>query len=234
MRNYLEFVSLKENRVYLIIAFFIVLVIILAFIFSGSDYNAAVVPFDIRDEWYEDINERRSDSQFFGLEGSSSFTYRNNNDTYPSYITVTTMKTFFMMNEKELKDMTKTTIIEKASGQNMTIDEKSLISGERVLKNGHRTMYVIYNGSYNSSWDKLEQIRFIGETWNCDKSGTSIICIGYAQVTNKTFNNSELNLEFWAKIVGDKEGTFMDIYSGGAFYEDFLDEAGLIYNIKCH
>lgn len=233
MRNYLEVVSLKDNRVYVIVAVFIIIVIILTFVFSGSDYTPAYVPYDIRDEWYEDINERRSDSQFFGLESWSSYTYRNTNDSHPSYLTVTTMKSFFMMNENELKDKTRKTIIEKASEQNITINEKTLISGERVLKNGHRTMYVIYNGTYNSS-NNIENVKFIGETWNCDKSGTSIICIGYSQVTDKTINKSVLNLRFWAKIVGDKEGTFMENYRTTDFYDDFLDINGLLYNVKCH
>ena len=218
--------SLKDgfrgNRVYVIVAIFVIIVIVLAVLFSGTGLIPAYVPYDTREGWDEDIDERKSGSQLFGLEGWCSFTYRNNNSSYPAYITVTTMKTFFMMNENELKEKTRGTIIEKASEQNITIDTKTEISEERTLKNGHATMYVVYNGNYNASENITEQVKFIGETWNCGKSSTSIICIGYAQITDNAHNNTELNLKYWEKIIGDKDGTFTK------------NPAGLIFNVNCH
>ena len=226
--------GLTSNRIYVIIAFFIIIVIILTFLFSSSELTPAHIPYDILDEWYEDIAESDDGSSFFGLESWSSFTYRNYNDSYPSYITVTTFKKIFMMNEKELKEKTRETILKKASEQNIEIDEKTEISGERALKKDHRTMYVIYDGFYNTTDNYSEQVKFIGETWNCDKSGTSIICIGFSQITNNTFNNSEFNLNYWAKIIADNQGTFMDEYVSTDFHDLFLDTNGLIYNTKCH
>ncbi len=218
--------SLKDgfrgNRIYVIVAIFVIIVIVLAVLFSGTGLFLAYVPYDTREGWDEDIDERKSGSQLFGLESWCSFTYRNNNSSYPAYITVTTMKTFFMMNENELKEKTRGTIIEKASEQNIMIDTKTEISEERTLKNGHATMYVVYNGTYNASENITEQVKFIGETWNCGKSSTSIICIGYAQITDNAHNNTELNLKYWEKIIGDKDGTFTK------------NPAGLIFNVNCH
>ena len=225
----------RGNRVYLVVAIFVIMVIVLAVLFSGTELFPAYVPYDDTLEgWSEDIEERGGGSQLFGFESWCSFTYRNNNSSYPAYITVTTMKRFFMMNENELKARTRETIIEKASEQNIAIDTKTGISAERTLKNGHNTIYVVYNGNYNASENISEKVKFIGETWNCEKSSTSIICIGYAQVTDNAHNNSELNLKYWAKIIGDKYGNFAEEYKSTGFYNDFIDSAGLIFNVKCH
>ena len=224
----------RGNRIYLIVAIFVIMVVVLAILFSGTELFPAYVPYSTREGWDEDIEERSGGSQLFGFESWCSFTYRNNNSSYPAYITVTTMKRFFMMNENELKARTRETILEKASEQNITIDIKTGISAERTLKNGHDTMYVVYNGNYNVSENISEKVKFIGETWNCEKSSTSIICIGYAQVTDNAHNNSELNLKYWAKIIGDKDGNFAEEYQSTGFYNNFIDPAGLIFNVKCH
>jgi hypothetical protein len=226
--------GLRGNRVYVIIAIFIIIVIILTFLFSNSHLNPAYVPYDVLDRWYEDITERSSGSQVFGLESWSSFTYRNDNNNYPSYVTVTTIKKIFMMNENELEDKTRDTILEKASEQNISIDKNTEIFGQRALKKGHKTMYVVYDGVRTLSDDTSEQVKFIGETWNCDRSCTSIICIGYSQVTNNSYNNSELNLKYWAEIIADNEGTFMEEYVSSDYYNKLLNSTGLIYNVKCH
>ena len=125
-----------------------------------------------------------------------------------------------MMNKENLIDQTLETI-KKASTQGIVLDEESRINGERVLDTGHKTMYIIYDGN-DTKYDPIEKIKIIGETWNCGISGTSVICIGFAQITN----NSQINTSNWAKIIKDKEGTFgLDEYKG-------LD--GLLFNVKCH
>jgi hypothetical protein len=95
-------------------------------------------------------------------------------------------------------------------------------------------MYIVYNATLSLSENITEQVRFIGETWNCDKSGTSVICIGYAQVTNNSDNNSGVNLKYWAKIIGDKDGTFLQKYPSYFSFGSFIDSNGLIFNVKCH
>lgn len=209
----------RENKIYAVIAIFIFVVIILAVFFSSNKLNEAKIEdYILGDSWSEDIVERESGSQLWGLEKSISYTYRNIGNIFPAYVTVTSMKTLFMVNEETLRDQTLNTI-RKAEG--IVIDEDSKITGERLLYNGHKTMYFIYDGN-DTSKEPYQKIKIIGETWNCGTSGTSIICIGLAQVTN----NPEINTTHWAKIIGDEEGTFG--------LGDFKRTDGLIFNVKCH
>jgi hypothetical protein len=203
----------RENIIYIIIALIIIIVIITTVFFSTNRLNIAFIEDSLLfDSWYEDIDERKDESKLFGLEKWASFTYKNNNDSYPSYITITSIKLLFMMNEEDLLDKTELTINE-ASDQGIFIDYDSRISGVRVINNGHKTMYIIYDGN-DTTKNPYERIKIIGETWNCANSGTSIICIGFAQVTNNAYNNSKVNTTHWDKII------------------DYGD--GLIYNVKCH
>jgi hypothetical protein len=214
--------GLRDNRIYAIIAVFVIIVIILAVLFSGRDLFPARISHDFwGDDWSEDISERTSSSALFGLESSVSFKYVNNNNSFPAYVTVTTMKTFFMMSEEELNERTIETI-KKASKENFVINYDTHLTGERVLKKGHRTMYVTYNAS-NIVNNISEKTMIIGESWNCGVSGTSVICIGVARVTN----NSKTNTSFWQEIVRDKQGSF-------GTEEGFIGSNGLIYNVECH
>jgi len=230
-------VSLKEgvggNRVYLIISVFIIIVVILTVLFTGNDIYPAYVPVENLDGWDEDFSERVIGSDFFGLESWRSFTYRSNNGSFPAYITVTTMKTFFMINENDLKDIVEETIIEKASEQDIKIDKKAEFSGQRTLSNGHSTMFVIFNGT-DESKNISEQVKFFGESWNCEKSMTSVICIGFVQITDNNNNNTELNLDYWARIIGDKTGTFTNFYKNTIDQSKLVDPNSLVYNVKCH
>jgi hypothetical protein len=214
----------KDNRIYLAVAIFIIVVIILTIFFSTNKLISAKIEDDVLvNSWIEDIQERDFGSGFLGIEKWASFTYKNNNVTYPAYVTVTTFKTLFMMNEEDLKNKMEETIID-SSKQGVSVDLETKITGERTLNNGHKTLYSIYDGNYSSN-QVNEKIKIIGETWNCAPSGTSIICIGYAQVTDMAHNNSEIDLTYWIKILKDKDETFGSDYKG-------LD--GLLFNVKCH
>jgi hypothetical protein len=126
-----------------------------------------------------------------------------------------------MMNEKDLRDKTMSTM-EKAVAQGITIDNLSEITGERTLNNKHKTTYILYNGS-DTTKNPPEKIKIIGEFWNCGASGTSVICIGFAQVTDYAHGNSTVNTTKWAKIIKDKNGL-----------AGFIGDDGLIFNVKCH
>jgi hypothetical protein len=203
----------RENRIYLIIAVIIISVIVITVFFSSNTlFKAFIEDETLGDDWYEDITERKENSQLFGLENLASFTYRNNNESYPAYVTVTSIKLLLMMNENDLLDKTEETL-NKASEQGIVIDIESRVSGEREISKGHKSKYIIYDGN-DSTKEPFEKIKIIGETWNCGDSGTSIICIGVAQITNHDFNNSNLDTTYWEKIV------------------DMQD--GLIYNVKCN
>ena len=207
-----------EYKIYGIIAIFIIIVIVLAIFFSSNQLTEAYIADNLLDAtWSEDINERESDSKLWGLEKWASYTYKNGDSMYPAYVTITSIKTLFMMSEDDLRVQTLNTI-NQASEQGIFIHEDTIVTGERVLSNEHKTIYIIYEGN-NTLGDT---IKIIGEAWNCKVSGTSIICIGFAQLTN----NSETNTTYWIKIIKDKEGTFGLV--------DFKGEDGLIFNVKCH
>lgn len=213
----------RENLIYICIAVFIIVIIILSLLFSSRNLTKAYVEDNVLVDWSEDIFERDGGSRTFGLEKWSSYTYRNNNISYPAYITVTSFKTLFMMSENELFDKTIETIM-KASDKGIIIDEKTRIDGSRVIRNNHKTTFVIYNATDLNN-EPPQKIKIIGETWNCGVSGTSIICIGVAWITNNSIDSSKIDLIYWSNIINDKEGTF------GINYKN---ENGLIYNVKCH
>ena len=59
----------KETRIYIIIAFIIILAVIFAFVFSGTQFKQAYIHHDILDEkWFENLVERDSGSNFLGFE----------------------------------------------------------------------------------------------------------------------------------------------------------------------
>ena len=213
----------RENILYISIAIVIIVIIAFSLLFSSRNLTKAYVEDKILGDWIEDISERQGGSQTFGLEKWGSYTYRNNNVSYPAYITITSFKTLFMMSENQLLDKTIETII-KASNKGIIIDEKTRIDGSRVLRNEHKTTFIIYNAT-DSNNERYQKIKIIGETWNCGVSGTSIICIGVSWITNNSIDNSKIDLIYWSNIINDKEGTF------GI---DYKNENGLIYNVKCH
>jgi hypothetical protein len=222
----------NENRIYILISFLIILLIFVTVIFSSNDIFEAYIDDDILDKnWYEDVEGRFSDDRFFGLEKQISFMYRLDNSNYPSYLSVNSFKTFFMMNEDDLITKTIETIEQAAKEKNVFLDNNSKIQDSRVLKNGHKTMYAAFNGTILSN-NITDKVKIIGETWNCKTSGTSIIVIGFAQTTNESNNFSNENLVYWAKIVKDKANTF------GIYHDKsenlFIDDDGLIFNVRCH
>lgn len=214
----------RETKMYVIVAIFIIIVVAFAVLLSNNNFTSAYVPDgSLGYEWNEDLGKRDSSSQFFGLEKFSSLTYRIDGN-YPAYLMVITVKTIVLMSENELRDKT-IEIIGQAFEDGITVDEDTEIIGERVLKNEHNTMYAIYDGNDNSK-NPPEQIKIIGEIWNCRSSGTSVICMGVAQITDNSHNNSEINTIHWEKIIKDKLGTFG---TGG-----FQGIDGLLYTVICH
>jgi len=222
-------INRRESKIYAIISVLVFVVIILTILFANNNMIPAYIEDEILDEnnWSENIAERFYTERFFGLEKQASFTYQINNGTYPAYVTVTTLKTLFMMSEQDLLQKTIETIENEAKKQGLLLNDTSKLSGQRQIKNLHKTMYVVFDGT-----DTLneEKIKIIGETWNCASSGTSIICIGFAQVTDFAHNKTDENLVNWATILKDESGTFVKIYNGNTIFKG----NGFIYNVKCH
>lgn len=220
------------NWFYVGIAVFVVVLIILTVLFSTNTLFQAYVEDRFLDDGWIESGERSYKEQLFGLEKQSSFKYivgSSSETGYNAFLTVTSIKTIFMINEKELLDKTIETIFNAANVRNITIDNSSEITGFRYLKNGHNTYFVIFNGTQTTD-NFVENVKIIGETWNCARSSTSVICIGVAQTTDAKNGNTSENFFHWAKMISDEKGTFAEIYG----HNDFIDSAGLIFNVKCH
>ena len=217
-------VNKRESLSYIAISFLIIFVVVFALIFSNNQLELAYIHHDILNiNWHEDIGERESNTKLFGLEKFGSLTYSNEGN-FPALVTITTVKNLLMIKEDELRDKTIETI-DKSLLEGIVVNKEKEIMGERLLKNGHKSLYIIYDGN-DTTKNPPEMLKIIGEVWNCGTSHTSIICIGVAQITNNIFNDSEINLEYWKKIIRDEKGTFG--------IEDFHGSDGLLYNVVCH
>jgi hypothetical protein len=209
---------------YGIISIIIVIIIFFGLFFINNELSVSFIHHDIlNDEWYENLDYRDINSQLLGLEKWSSIRYEINGN-YPSYLTITTIKTLILLDENELHDKIEE-VIDSILERGIIIDKSTKISGERFLNNGHKSIYSIFDGIDNSK-KPIEKVKVISEVWNCGIEGNSIICLGYSQITDNIHNNSIINTIYWEKIVGD--------LSGSLGKEIFLREDALIYNIICH
>ena len=197
----------------------IALILILLVTFSGCvNISCSYIPdLVITDGWHENLALKNTGSQFLGLEKWCGSVYEINGK-YPASLTVTTIKTLILIDEEELQKKTIETI-EETFQDSIQLNESTKLTGERTLLKKHKTMYMIYDGI---DINRNEKIKIIGEVWNCGTSGTSIICIGIAYITNN--ESPTENTDNWQKIVMDPGGTI----------GNFTGEEGLIYNVHCH
>ena len=223
----------SSNKIYAAIAIFVIIIIIFTFLFGGNQIIEAYIESKYLESngWFDSGVRQEPNERLFGLEKQISFKYEveKDDDNHPAFLTVTTIKTLFMMSEEELLEKTVETINNAAEEENIVLDNESEYTGWRVLSNGHKTHYITYNGT-DISTNTTEDIVIIGETWNCAMSGTSIICIGFAQLTDNASGNTNKNYTHLAEIVGDKEGTFVNRFNSF----EFIKSDGLIFNVKCH
>lgn len=206
----------NKKHIWMIIALMLVLLVA----FSGCvNISCSYIPdLVITDGWHENLALRNTGSQFLGLEKWCGSVYEINGK-YPASLTVTTIKTLILTDEEDLQKKTIETI-EETFQDSIQLNESTKLTGERTLLKKHKTMYMIYDGI---DINRNEKIKIIGEVWNCGTSGTSIICIGIAYITNNGSPTIE-NTENWQKIVMDPGGTI----------GSFTGEEGLIYNVHCH
>lgn len=219
----------RINKFYVVLAVVILILLIITFLFSGNQITRAIVSYEYLTDGWDDSGDRYNSERLLGLEKQSSIKYsKDSDDIYSSFLTVTTIKTLFALNEEELIEKTEETITQSAIEQNITLNETSRFKGSRFLNNQHKTIYVIYNGSIVKN-DVSEEVILFGETWNCAQSDTSIICIGFSQITDD-LNALGYNYTDLVKIIGDKDGTFVERFDSS----DFITQNGLIFNVKCH
>lgn len=168
--------------------------------------------------WYENTSLRNTGLHLLGLEKWCNIIYEIKGK-YPASLIVTSLKAIFLEDENELYDIVKD-MIKINFNDGILINESSKLSGERNNFNNHKTKYIIYEGI---ELEKDLDIKIIGEVWNCGNTGSSIICVGIAYISNRE-NPIIKNTINWEKIVEDPNGNIENYYGG----------EGLIYNIKCH
>ena len=197
---------------------FLIIIIVVMVCFSGCiDLTCANVSnLAIGNGWNENVALRNTGVQFLGLEKWCSTTYEINGK-YPASLTVTTLKSIVLSDENEILQNTRRTI-EDTFQNNIELLENS--SGERILKNNHKSLYTLYDGD---DVNKDEKVKIICEIWNCADSGTSVICIGIAYITNQEIPDV-FNYYNWKKIVKDSSGSI----------NGYIDDNGLIDSINCH
>ena len=216
-------VDFKNSWFYVLFAFIVVTTIVLGVFFSRNAFYPAYVDDSVLGSWSESLEKRESDSRFFGVEKWCSYTYENNENTrYPARLIVMTVRSLFMMDERDLRSKT-LSFVKKVGRDEIDLNSESMKTGKRFLRNGHETYFFVFNGTNVSNGEK---IKMIGEVWNCGVSHVSVICVGMAQVTDTSNGLMEYDYSNWEKIVADKKGTF-----GG---EGYMSKNGLIYNVICH
>jgi hypothetical protein len=207
-----------------IIIFIILIIIIISQLLSNNDLKVGFIQDNfLNNEWYENLEYREVKSRLFGFEKWVTIRYETIGN-YSNFLTITTINTFFLLDENEMY-IKMEEIIDNFFEDGIIINRSSKISGERLLKNGHRSLYSIFDG-FDKSKKYIEKIKVIIEVWNCGIEGNSIICYGYSQITDNKHNNSNINTIYWNKIVGDLSINFEN--------NNFINEDTLIYNVICH
>ena len=201
----------------------VILICIVLVVSSGcvSVTNAYIPSAVLTDGWYENTALRNTLTQFLGLEQVLSVTYEVQG-SFPASLTVMTLKSLVLMDEAELQKKTRDTIFTTMKAS-IELNSTPRLTGERVLLNGHRTMYMVFSG-IDTANESAGKVNVIGEVWNCATSGTSIICIGIAYTTHTMNQSTTTNTTNWKKIVIDKD-TSIDYFKG---------ENGLIPHVICH
>jgi hypothetical protein len=170
----------------------------------------------LTDGWYENTALRNTGTHFLGLEKWCSLSYEVKGN-YPATVTVSSIKSLVLTDKEVIETQVKNTI------ENTFVDAVKLeynMSGKRTVHTTHQTLYVIYDGIDTST---LNHIKIIGEVWNCASSGTSIICIGIAYITNVDIGNN-INTTQWERIIGDEYGSISNV----------IGNYSLINHVRCH
>lgn len=170
----------------------------------------AYVPAELlKDGWYEDVGSEERGSAFLGIQKWSTKVYRKGD---VSYLSVTSLKFIIMQSRNNLIEKVEEDIKEQAERYGIVLDDESKISGERETFKGHKTSFVIYNGTKGES-----TYRIIGEVWSCSKSGISVICMGFSNIDEVD------GIQGWRQMVADPYGSI-----------DGIKGEGLIYKVVCH
>ncbi|MEM0493184.1 MAG: hypothetical protein QXS02_04430 [Candidatus Thermoplasmatota archaeon] len=214
------------NRKYTLLALIIIVLGVISIVFvvilNSINIKVAYIPDEkLSHGWYEDTSLRSSSSYILGFEQCRSITYKFNNDS-SAILVVITVKSLGWLNSKQLEEKIDYFLEYNIKDKNITINESMKKRGERVHPNGHRAVYILSRGTYQEE-NITFNVELIGEAWNCDISGTSIICIGYACTTRINDNRVYEDKSRYRAMVADQLASV-----------DGIRGEGLIVNVACH
>ena len=198
----------------------LVLLFLSIMMFSGciTLTNSYIPDKYLQNGWYENLALRNTGVQVFGLEKWSSITY-GVEGKLPAFLTITTYKTLILPDKQHLLKQIENIILNTFQDQ-IIINKSSKSAGSRILSQHHKSNFLIYDG-VDISDKENRLVKLIGEVWICDSSGSSIICVGIAHVTQS--DGSE-NFQQWSIMVMDPVGSI----------DNCTGSDGLIFNIICH
>jgi len=214
----------KHMLIILVVLILGLLSIVFVILQNSINIPVAHIPGEIlSDEWYEDASLRTSRSYLFGFEQCRSVTYKFKNNDSSAILVIITVKSLGSLSTNELAEKMDYFLQYYTKDKGIIINESSKRSGERVHPNGHKTTYMILRGE--RQYENITfNIRLISEAWNCDVSGTSVICVGYSYTTYKSETRVYEDNSRYKRIVEDQQGSI----------DGLRGDKGLISNVVCH
>ncbi|MBI4394126.1 MAG: hypothetical protein HY556_10090 [Euryarchaeota archaeon] len=169
----------------------------------------------------------------FGLSTIQTKVYQDpggGSNGYPASLSVTTLKGMLLPTEQDLREKVRAAVIAEAEARGIRIGVQET-GGERQLKSGHPAFFFEYNGTVERSGfftSSSAEAKIMGEVWNCQQSGTSVVSVALAQTTNVTtvggiLRQTDENPMNWRELVSDPAATI----------DGFAGDLGLMWNVEC-
>lgn len=192
----------------------------------------AEVPDDLlTDGWA--VADTGGGKRWLGLAAEWKFVLYEFNRTafggpYPASLTVLSLETLGSQDKGELRGALDAQVGEAAKRQGIALHEETRTQGERQVRAGPNTQWFVYEGTSQPSSDLFnpgQDVRVIGEVWNDDEGGISVLAVGIAQTTGQGPTGRVFpSTVSWEKIVEDPSGSIQGMTGG----------QGLIWNVESH
>lgn len=192
----------------------------------------AEVPDDLlTDGWA--VADTGGGKRWLGLAAEWKFVLYEFNRTafggpYPASLTVLSLETLGGQDKGELRNALEAQVGEAAKRQGIALHEDTRVQGERDVRVGPNTQWFVYEGTSQLSSDLFnpgQDVRIIGEVWNDDEGGISVLAVGIAQTTGQGPTGRVFpSTVSWEKIVEDPAGSIQGMAGG----------QGLIWNVESH
>ncbi len=175
-------------------------------------YRAHVDPAVVPDAW------RRDDGSIEGgawgpklTETAYTFDPDDGGPPFPATLLIYSLREMNRRGVSELLRFTRDTVEDVANAQGIQLDPVENANGDREIGNGAKTMWFTRAGTVEASdlFTAGESVRIVGEAWYDARSRTSIVAVGFAQVSGPgTIPFQTLRDETtWVRIVGDPAGS---------------------------